>query len=104
MIMANKIRRKYSSVFKKRVVLATLKQDKTIAELCQQFGIYESQIYAWKSQALTCLEESFQKGSGKGKGREYEQEIARLHQKIGKLTVEQDFLEGAWSQCQGKRR
>ena len=86
----------------KQVVLATLRQNSTIAEICQQFGVVESQVYKWRNQALANMEEAF--AYGKKLGSEvHEQEIARLHQKIGKLTVERDFLEHAWSRYQSKK-
>jgi len=94
--------RKHSASFKAQVVLATLRQDKPIAELCQEFGLKASQIYTWRNKALENMSEAFKKGSN-GSNKEYEKEIANLHQKIGKLTVERDFLENVWSRYQCKR-
>ena len=96
--------RKHSNAFKKQVVLAALRQDKTMAEICQEFGLYESQVYKWRSQALAYLEEAFIKGKAKKAEQTHTKEIAQLHQKIGQLTVEHDFLENAWSIYQGKRK
>ena len=42
-----KMSSKYSPALKFRVALAALKGDKTIAELCQEFGVASSQIYAF---------------------------------------------------------
>jgi len=83
-------------------VLAVLRQDRTIAEICQQFGVVESQVYKWRNQALANMEEAFAYGKKFGADAQ-EQEIAHLHQKIGKLTVERDFLEHAWSRYQSKK-
>ncbi len=84
------------------MVLAVLRQDRTIAEICQQFGVAESQVYKWRNQAMANMEEAFARGKKFGT-EAHEQEIARLHQKIGKLTVERDFLEHAWSAYQSKK-
>ena len=94
--------RKHSASFKAQVVLAALRQDKTIAELCQEFDLKASQIYTWRNKALEHMNEAFKKGS-KSSNSEHEKEIETLHQKIGKLTVERDFLERVWSQYQRKR-
>ena len=100
--MSNRQYRKHGSAFKKRVVLASLRQDKTIAELCQEFGVAESQIYKWRSRVLEQMEDAFVKGR-KSNREEQAQEISRLHQKIGQLTVERDFLDDVWSRYQGRK-
>ena len=100
--MTKKILRKHSASFRAQVALAALRQDKTIAELCQEFGLKASQIYTCRNKALENMNEAFKKGS-ESNNKEYEKEIANLHQKIGKLTVERDFLEHVWSRYQCKR-
>ena len=45
--------KKYAShvaQFKFKVALEAIKGTKTSAELCQEFGLSSSQIYAWKKQ------------------------------------------------------
>jgi transposase-like protein len=44
-----RIYKKHGSLFKSRVALETLKEKKTVAELCQEYSISASQIFAWKS-------------------------------------------------------
>ena len=100
--MTKKIMRKHTPAFKKQVALATLRQDNTIAEICQQFSIAASQVYKWRDQALANMEEAFVYGKKFGADA-HEHEIAKLHQKIGKLTVERDFLEHVWSRYQAKK-
>lgn len=100
--MTKRTFRKHNSAFKKQVVLAALRQNSTIAEICQQFSIVESQVYKWRNQALANMEEAFTYGKKVG-AEVHEQEVACLHQKIGKLTVERDFLEHAWSRYQSKK-
>jgi len=96
--------RNHSSAFKKQVVLAALRQNKTIAEICQEFNLYESQISQWKSQALEHLEEAFKKGNARNALQSHEKEMAQLHQKIGELLMERDSLETIWSRYRGTKR
>lgn len=80
--------KKHSGEFKAKVALEALKEQKTVAEICQEYEISASQVFAWKKQ----LEESgnlvFEEKKKDQKG-----EIDRLHRVIGKLTAERDFLE-----------
>ena len=39
--------------FKCKVVLEVLKEDKTVAELCQEYSLASSQIYEWKKKLMT---------------------------------------------------
>jgi transposase len=73
------------------VALAALKGDKTLAELSRQYDLHQNQIVDWKNQLLNSAEEVF-KGGAKS---EPEIDIKSLHAKIGQLTLENDFLEGA---------
>ena len=85
------IRKKYSAEFKHKVALAAIKGDRTMAELSQHFGVHVSQIQKWKSHlekegALLFSEKHWGRSSSE------EVRIAKLHEKIGQLTVERDFL------------
>ncbi len=82
----------YTDKFKFKVVLEALKENKTVPELCQEFGLVASQIYAWKKQLKEGGEQVF---SIKGKPKDANTDIDRLHTVIGKLKVENDFLAKA---------
>ena len=47
-----KTRKRYSSEDKIRIVLAGLRGEDTIAELCRQEGIAQSQYYSWSKELL----------------------------------------------------
>lgn len=91
--MGKRTRRNHSSTFKAKVALAAIAGDKTLAELAQQFNVHPNQITSWKKQL--CEDASSVFDSGRGKKEEID--IKTLHAKIGQLTLENDFLEGALS-------
>ena len=50
--MTKRTRRNHSPAFKAQVALATVKSEKTLAELAQQFDVHPNQITTWRSQLL----------------------------------------------------
>ena len=47
----NNQRRKFSADFKSKVALEALKEQKTIAQLAEQYELHPTQITEWKKQA-----------------------------------------------------
>ena len=45
---ARRTRRTHTPAFKAQVALATLREDKTLTELCRQFELHPNQIVDWK--------------------------------------------------------
>jgi len=86
-----KIRKNHSAAFKYKVALAALKEDKTMAQLSQEFGVHVSQIKKWKDVLKDSGPSLFADRASRQQ-KETEQNIAALHEKIGKLTIENDFL------------
>ena len=84
--------------FKAKVALAAIKGEKTMVELVQLFDVHSNQITQWKAQLL-------EGAAGVFGGEAYPESAApaidlkSLHAKIGKLTLENDFLEGALSKA-----
>ena len=89
--MARRKRRNHSPTFKAQVAVAALKGDKTLAELAQHFDVHPNQITDWKSQLMERSAQVFGALSDKAP----EVDLKTLHAKIGQLTLENDFLEGA---------
>jgi transposase-like protein len=94
--MTRRPRRNHSAAFKAKVALAAIKGDKTLAELAEQFDVHPNQITQWKTQ--------LQEGAGAVFGESRAESAApvdlkALHAKIGELTLENDFLEGALSKA-----
>ena len=96
--MSKRARRNHAPAFKAKVALAAIKGEKTLADLAQQFDIHSNQITQWKAQLL--------EGAAGVFGAEARPDPAApavdlksLHAKIGELTLENDFLEGALSKA-----
>ncbi len=89
--MARRSRRNHSPAFKAKVALAAVQGDETLVELSERFDIHANQITQWKSQLLARASEAFE-GSGSSAP---PVDVKTLHAKIGALTLENDFLEGA---------
>jgi transposase-like protein len=83
-------RRTHNPVFKAQVALAALREDRTMAELCEQFELHPNQISDWKRQLLERAAEVFA-----GSASPEPVDLAPLHAKIGQLALENDFLESA---------
>lgn len=89
--MSRRPRRNHSAAFKAKVALAALKNDKTLAQLSQQFDVHQNQIVDWKNQLLANAANAF---GGDGKT-EPDINVKELHAKIGQQALEIDFLAGA---------
>ena len=82
--------RNHRPAFKAKVALEAAKEEKTTAELAQEFGVHSSQIAAWKKQLLSNASELFENRADKKRNKDIE--IKDLHAKIGELVLERDFL------------
>ena len=91
--MRKRPRRNHTPAFKAKVALAAVKGDKTLAELAQQFDVHPNQITQWKGQLLEGAANVF--GADKAEPKSESIDLKALHAKIGELTLENDFLEGA---------
>ena len=92
--MSRRPRRNHTASFKAKVALAAIKGEKTLSELAEQFDVHSNQITQWKSQLLEGAAGVF--GSeAKAEAATTTVDLKTLHAKIGELTLENDFLEGA---------
>jgi transposase len=92
--MSRRPRRNHTAAFKAKVALAAIKGEKTLTELAEQFDVHANQITQWKSQLLEGAAGVF--GSeAKAEAATPTVDVKTLHAKIGELTLENDFLEGA---------
>ncbi len=87
-------RKRYSAEFKAKVALEALRGELTVSQLATKHGVHQTLIGDWKRQALDGLVTVF---SGKPEAKEgmREEDVEKLHAKIGQLVVERDFLAKA---------
>ncbi|ALU45053.1 transposase [Pseudoalteromonas rubra] len=86
----SKKRRNHSPEFKAKVALAAARGDKTTAELAAHYNIHQTQITTWKNELIQNAASLF---TGKSNsGQQSDEDVEKLHAKIGQLTMENDFL------------
>jgi transposase-like protein len=91
--MQRRARRNHTPAFKAKVAVAAIKGDRTLAQLAEQFDVHPNQITAWKAQLESGAADVF--GPGNHATAPPAADVKSLHAKIGELTLENDFLEGA---------
>ncbi len=87
-----KKRRTHSPEFKSQVGLEALKGIKTISEIAREFEVHPVQVSQWKKEIQDRLPEVFGRKPDVTE-EDLEKQEQRLHQKIGQLTVEVDWLK-----------
>ncbi len=92
--MSRRARRNHTPAFKAKVALAAVKGDRTLTQLAEQFDVHPNQITSWKAQLEGGAADVFGPGSGHAASQPAV-DVKALHAKIGELTLENDFLEGA---------
>ncbi len=92
--MTRRPRRNHSPAFKSKVALAAVRGEQTLGELAQQFDVHANQIKQWRDQLLQAAPDVFDP-SRKSTPPVPNIDVKTLHAKIGELTLENDFLEGA---------
>lgn len=83
-------RKRHDVAFKAKIGLEALKGIKTVSQIAKEYDVHPVQVSHWKSVVLERLPNVF--GSEPGKTND-DGLVAQLHEKIGQLTVENDFLK-----------
>ena len=91
--MATK-RKKYSAKMKFEVVLALISWRMTQAEITSEYGVHATQQSTRKQQFMRQGSNLFVDQREKAnQERNHEKVVSKLHETIGQLTVERDWLE-----------
>ena len=90
--MPRRPRRNHSPAFKAKVALEAVKGEEPLIQIAERFDVHPNVITKWKRQLLEGAPEVFGTGDA---GKEDAADVAKLHAKIGELTMENDFLSGA---------
>ena len=88
----NKLRTSYSPVFKAKIALEAIKDQKSVSELAGQYQVHSSQIRSWKAIANEGVTDLFTNKRHR-EDRDKEELIEELYRQIGQLKVELDWLK-----------
>lgn len=90
----SKIKRKrYTGAFKAKVGLEALMGVKTVGQIAREYQVHPVQVTQWKGTIRQRLPELFESGRPEGQSGDNQELIAQLHEKIGQLSVEADWLK-----------
>ena len=81
----------YNAIFKAKVALAALKENKTTLQLAQEFKINPTQINRWKAIATQEISSLFEEACKKKSDPDVD--IDALYAKIGKPQTQLEFVK-----------
>jgi transposase-like protein len=89
------MRKRYSATQKAQIVLETLKEEKTIAQIAAEHKVHPNQISKWKAEALQGLPTLFTNEERATRALEaaHERELQELYAEIGRLTRQLGWLK-----------
>src|SRR5258706_12476378 len=85
-------RKRYTGAFKAKVGLEALMGVKTVGKNAREYQVHPVQVTQWKGVIRERLPELFE-SSRPGSSEDNQEIVAQLHEKIGQLTVEADWLK-----------
>ena len=80
-----------SATFKKKLALEAIREVETINEISQKYGVHPIQVRKWKKELLDNAEKAFE--TKKTNPNDDLVKEAKLHEQIGRLSVENDWLK-----------
>jgi transposase len=89
--MSKRKRKRYTGAFKAKVGMEALLGVKTVGQIAREYQVHPVQVTQWKGVIRDRLPELFE--SSAGPSEDSQALIAQLHEKIGQLTVEADWLK-----------
>lgn len=89
--MSKTKRKRYTGAFKAKVGLEALMGVKTVGQIAREYQVHPVQVTQWKGFIRDHLPELFE--SPRPEEKDSQELVAQLHEKIGQLTVEVDWLK-----------
>ena len=89
--------------FEAKVGLEAIREEMTLAELWNKYGVHPTQIGTWKRAAIKNMAAGFSKRGGYPVQVD-DAAIDKLHSKVGLLVVARDFLKRALGSLSKDRR
>jgi transposase len=89
--MSKTKRKRYTGAFKAKVGMEALLGVKTVGQIAREYQVHPVQVTQWKGIIRDRLPELFE--SSPQPGEDSQELVAQLHEKIGQLTVEADWLK-----------
>lgn len=100
-----KKRQSFDKAFKAKVVLEALREELTLQEIANKYGVHPNQISLWKKQAIANLPEIFEKTNKKTEEeRQAETQYDEALKTLGAMKIENEFLKKSTSNCTGPIR
>jgi transposase len=84
--------RKFTAQQKLELVMASLRGERSIAELCREHRISESLLRRWRDVALEAAGERLADGQDRSLAAEQRKRIADLERALGRKTYEAEVL------------
>lgn len=89
----SRTRRQHSADFKSKVALEALREQKTLAQLSEQYALHANQISDWKKTLLEGSPALFERGTAKPEAVDMDVLRAPYLEQIGTLQMEVTFLK-----------
>jgi transposase len=87
-------RRHFSPEFKKKIAIEAIKEQRTINEIAHAYEVHPIQVRKWKKELLDRAALIFEDPRKRNKDlQKQENQEAVLQQKVGQLTMENDWLK-----------
>lgn len=87
-------RRHFSPEFKKKIAIEAIREQRTINEIAHAYEVHPIQVRKWKKELLDRATLIFEDPRKRDKNlQKQENQEAVLQQKVGQLTMENDWLK-----------
>ncbi len=88
------MRKQHSAAFKAQIVVETLRETKTLAQIAAEHEIHPTLVTKWRTEALSMLPELFERGAKRETTTLLlEHKVEQLYQEIGRLTLQVNWMK-----------